>query len=48
MQSAAGTGKHSISSSYSRLSGQEVVFFFLTDGLMGSKADTTGFEERQC
>ncbi len=48
MQSTAGTGKHSISSSYSRLSGQEVLFFFFTDGLVGYKADTTGFKERKC
>ncbi len=48
MQYTAGTEKHSISSSYSRLSGQEVLMFFLTDGLLGYKADITGFEERQC
>lgn len=29
MQSTAGTGKHSVSSSYSWLSGEEVLFFFL-------------------
>lgn len=51
VRSTAERETRSVSSSFSRLSGQEVLFLFDRsdrDGLAGQKADTTGSDERQC